>query len=185
MLNLALWILWQASRCTAQEHEPAPCFSTSQKILDKEQLWITLQPPKHCECWENRQTRGLTSVFREVRLSRTKKTMTKCRGRVRQCQWFPQAPTMNTRLADNRTFFAYVVAAFVSHLCPWKPVTQGKTSWVDSECADCPGFSGPACCSCPGFHLRLGASDCSPRLFCFVGPWTFAWICCPQPLPPM
>ena len=40
---------------------------------------------------------------------------------------------------------------------------------------------GPGCCSCTGFHLRLGASDCSPGLaFCFMGPWTFAWICCPQ-----
>ena len=27
----------------------------------------------------------------------------------------------------------------------------------------------------------LGAPDCSPGLaFCFMGPWTFAWICCPQ-----
>ena len=34
-------------------------------------------------------------------------------------------------------------------------------------------FSGPGCCSCPGFHLGLGASDCSPGLaFCFTGPWT-------------
>ena len=29
--------------------------------------------------------------------------------------------------------------------------------------------------------LLLGASDCSPGLaFCFMGPWTFAWLCCPQ-----
>ena len=61
----------------------------------------------------------------------------------------------------------------------WK--FQGKTPWVDAACADCPGFSGPGCCSSPGFHLRLGASDCFPALaFCFRGPWTFAWICCPQ-----
>ena len=34
-------------------------------------------------------------------------------------------------------------------------------------------FSGPGFCSCPGFHLGLGASDCSPGLaFCFTGPWT-------------
>ena len=60
-------------------------------------------------------------------------------------------------------------------------VYQGKTPWVDSACADCPGFSGPGWCSCPRLHLRLGASDCSPRLaFCFTGPWKFAWICCPQ-----
>ena len=42
-------------------------------------------------------------------------------------------------------------------------------------------LSGPGCCSCPGFRLCLGASDCSHKLaFCFMGPWTFAWICCPQ-----
>ena len=41
--------------------------------------------------------------------------------------------------------------------------------------------SGPGCSSCPGFHLRLGASDCFSGLaFCFMGPWTFAQICCPQ-----
>ena len=34
-------------------------------------------------------------------------------------------------------------------------------------------FSGPGFCSCPGFHLGLGPSDCSPGLaFCFAGPWT-------------
>ena len=50
----------------------------------------------------------------------------------------------------------------------------------DSACADCLVF-GPGCCSSPGFHLRLGASDCSLGLaFCFMGPWTFSWICCPQ-----
>ena len=42
-------------------------------------------------------------------------------------------------------------------------------------------FSGPGWCSCPGFHLRPGASDCSPGLaFRFMGPWAFAWICCSQ-----
>ena len=34
-------------------------------------------------------------------------------------------------------------------------------------------FSGPGFCSCPGFHLSLGASDCSPGLaFCCTNPWT-------------
>ena len=34
-------------------------------------------------------------------------------------------------------------------------------------------FSGPGFCSCPGFHLGLGASDYSPALaFCLTGPWT-------------
>ena len=72
---------------------------------------------------------------------------------------------------------------------------QGKTPWVDSACADCPGFvvlgAAPAPASARGgahaddehcmyrHHLRLGASDCSPGLaFCFVGPRTYAWICC-------
>ena len=32
-------------------------------------------------------------------------------------------------------------------------------------------FSCPGCCSCPGLHLRLRASDCAPGLaFCFDGP---------------
>ena len=32
-------------------------------------------------------------------------------------------------------------------------------------------FSGPACCSSPGLHLGLGASDCFPVLaFCFIVP---------------
>ena len=31
------------------------------------------------------------------------------------------------------------------------------------------------------FQLRLGASDCPSGLaFCFMGPWTFGWICCSQ-----
>ena len=34
-------------------------------------------------------------------------------------------------------------------------------------------FSGPGFCSCPCFHLGLGASDCSPGLaFCCMGSWT-------------
>ena len=50
---------------------------------------------------------------------------------------------------------------------------QGNTPWVAPACADCPGFLVLGFCSCPGFHLGLGASDCSPGLeFCFTGPWT-------------
>ena len=42
-------------------------------------------------------------------------------------------------------------------------------------------FSGPRGCSGPGFHLRLGASDCSPALaFCFMAIWAAAWIRCLQ-----
>ena len=49
---------------------------------------------------------------------------------------------------------------------------QGNTPWVAATCADCPGFSGPGCCSCPVSTL-VSASDCSPGLaFCFTGPWT-------------
>ena len=33
----------------------------------------------------------------------------------------------------------------------------------------------------PYFQLHLGASNCAPELaFCYMGSWTFAWICCPQ-----
>ena len=57
---------------------------------------------------------------------------------------------------------------------------QGKTPWVDSACADCPGSLVPGATGA-GFQLHLGASDCAPELaFCFMGPWTFAWICCAQ-----
>ena len=48
-------------------------------------------------------------------------------------------------------------------------------------------FSGPRCCSCPGFRLRLGASDCSPGLaFCFMAPLgKFLDLLPAAPLPPM
>ena len=40
-------------------------------------------------------------------------------------------------------------------------------------------FSCPGCC--PGLQFRLGASDCAFVLgVCFMGLWTFTWICCPQ-----
>ena len=58
--------------------------------------------------------------------------------------------------------------------------SQEKPPWADSACADCPGF----------LHLgavlpRLPPSSRSLRLFpglafCFMGPWTFAWMWCPQ-----
>ena len=52
-------------------------------------------------------------------------------------------------------------------------IQSGKTPWVDSACADCPGFLVPGSAPVPGFHLGLGASDCSPGIaFCFAGPWT-------------
>ena len=59
-------------------------------------------------------------------------------------------------------------------LLPKRHSFQGKTPWVDSACADCPGFwvlgAGPA-----------QASTCAPGLaFGLMGPWTFARICCPQ-----
>ena len=42
-------------------------------------------------------------------------------------------------------------------------------------------FSGPGCCSSPGSQSHLVPADSAPELaFCFMGPWTFAWICCPQ-----
>ena len=52
-------------------------------------------------------------------------------------------------------------------------LTRGKTPWVATACADCPGF-GPGFCPWPGFRPRLGASGCASGLaFCFTGPWTF------------
>ena len=58
---------------------------------------------------------------------------------------------------------------------------QGKTPWVAPACAECPGFRVLGAPLAPGFRLCVGASDCAPGLaFCFMGPWTFAWICCLQ-----
>ena len=57
---------------------------------------------------------------------------------------------------------------------------QGKTTWVDSACADYPGFLVPRAAG-----TRLPASSKSLRLcprasICCRAPWTFAWICCSQ-----
>ena len=58
---------------------------------------------------------------------------------------------------------------------------QRKTPWVDSTCADCPGFLVLGAAPSTASTVRLGASDCSPGLaFCFLAPWAFPWICCPQ-----
>ena len=54
--------------------------------------------------------------------------------------------------------------------CETMGFCQGIAPWVAPACA---WFSGPGFCSCPGFHLGLGASDCFPGLaFYFTGPWT-------------
>ena len=54
---------------------------------------------------------------------------------------------------------------------------QGNTRWVALQYV----LIVLVFCSCPGFHLGLGPSDCSPGLaFCFTGPLDIAWICCPQ-----
>ena len=46
--------------------------------------------------------------------------------------------------------------------------------------------SGPGFCCFPGFHLGLGASDCSAELaFCFTGPWTLLGSAAAAPPPPM
>ena len=95
----------------------------------------------------------------------------------------PETMTSNMILFENYLYnvhSGYMSFGFRIRFCGLALI-QRKTPWVDSACADCPGFSGPGCCSCPGFHLRLGASDCCSGLaFCFMGPWTFAWICCLQ-----
>ena len=62
--------------------------------------------------------------------------------------------------------------------------SQRKTPWVDSAYADCPGFLVLAAALL--LLSRLPPSSRSLRLFpwasifCFMGSWTFAWICCPQ-----
>ena len=46
---------------------------------------------------------------------------------------------------------------------------QGKTAWLDSACADCPGFLILGAAPAPASTFRLGASDCAPGLaFCFI-----------------
>ena len=62
--------------------------------------------------------------------------------------------------ADNASC---VVDSKISGKCPLGCSSMCWLSW----------FSGPGFCSCPCFHLGLGASDCSPGLaVCFTGPWT-------------
>ena len=57
---------------------------------------------------------------------------------------------------------------------------QAKTPWANSVCVTVL-VSRPGCFRCPCFQLCQGASTCAPELaFCFMGPWTFAWSCCPQ-----
>ena len=59
-----------------------------------------------------------------------------------------------------------------------RPLTyQGKTPWVDSARAECPGFLVPG----PVLLVpRLPAALCHWASICFMGPWRFAWICCPH-----
>ena len=93
-------------------------------------------------------------------------------------------PKFQGKKRRNRGNFLTKEGSMVGHLISKVPETpefseEDPLGWV-SMCW-LSWFSGPVCCNHPGFHLRLGASDCSPALaFCFMGPWTFAWICCPQ-----
>ena len=90
---------------------------------------------------------------------------------------FPHLTTKIHANSDDNPWENPQKSVIVRVFLPFVRIMQGRTPWVDSAY----GFLGPGCCSCPGFHLRLGASDCSPGLtFCFMGPWRFAWICCAQ-----
>ena len=66
-----------------------------------------------------------------------------------------------------------------------RPATEPRNSGKDPLGCSSMGwvswFSGLGCSPCPGFRLCVGASDCAPGpAFCFMGPCTFAWICCLQ-----
>ena len=60
------------------------------------------------------------------------------------------------------------------------PVKSGKYPLGCSSMCCLSWFSGPGFCSCPGFHLRLGASDCYWASILLYRPLDIAWICCPQ-----
>ena len=59
--------------------------------------------------------------------------------------------------------------------------TQGKTPWVDPTCADSPGFLVLGAAPAPASSF-VSEPQIVPHVlaFCFMGLWTFAWICCPQ-----
>ena len=59
--------------------------------------------------------------------------------------------------------------------CTKQSGSQGKTSWVDSACADCPGFliRGAA-----GAHIP--ASSQERQIVPCMAPSPFDWICCTQ-----
>ena len=62
-----------------------------------------------------------------------------------------------------------------------RKMVQGKTAWVDSPCADCPGFLVPGAADAPPPGRHPGASECAPGLA--FAPWPLranSWICCPQ-----
>ena len=62
----------------------------------------------------------------------------------------------------------------------WLPASQGNIPWVDSACADCPGFLGPGAAGARLPALSRSLRLCPRSSICFMAPWTFAWICCPR-----
>ena len=53
--------------------------------------------------------------------------------------------------------------------------------WIDSACADCPGFLIPGAAGAQPPELHPGASDCAYELaFAFMVLRTNSWICCCQ-----
>ena len=70
------------------------------------------------------------------------------------------------------------VALQSSESCAAEIALQGKTPSIDSACADCPGFLVLGAAPAPASTF---VSDPQTAVaFCFMGPWTFAWICYPQ-----
>ena len=56
-----------------------------------------------------------------------------------------------------------------------------KDKWYPFHACTPPGLIQHVLTVLVGAALGLGASETFPGLaFCFMGPWTFAWICCPQ-----
>ena len=93
--------------------------------------------------------------------------------------WF-SGTTQLTLVFCLETMFGYFPEVPVTKIRVSAPAPEKNPTviWVDSECADCPGFLFFWVLLLP----RPPRSSWSVLglAFCFMGPWTFAWIGCPQ-----
>ena len=86
-------------------------------------------------------------------------------------------PYRETRIAISLSHCVFFLRVIADFWC-YTPTSFHKSGLSQSKAR---GVSQKKLLPCAGCHLRLGASDCAPGLaFCFMGPWTFARICCPQ-----